>query len=271
MSIVRLCRISDRSGPAVKSLSSIDWWSPRNAATLCPKGRFDAATAIVKSKRRVLGVVATLAVVSATAIIPSAMAAPIWAVIALCLAVSSSWWLWLRIVALNAAAKPKLSFFSGDSGTLRLSEDLICSKIVYCIGVRNDGLTTVRDVRVNVDLMEGVSVPTFPARLKVFGAEEDCVVLHPNESEYFCVMKIVESSGEHSQRARLCCHRDLMNGSIHPLELLKGRVLTVSASGERTPKVTNQLRVVSKYDRSGWSLAMTLSPGRYGPFDAVRP
>lgn len=144
---------------------------------------------------------------------------------------------------------------------LRLSEDLACSKVVYCIGVRNEGLTTVRDVHVNVDLMEGVSAPTFPVRLKVFGGEEaGVVVLHPNESEYFCVMKIVQSPEEHGGRATLCCHRDLMGGSIHLLELLRGRVLTVSASGENTPKITNQLRVVSKYDRPDWSLAMTLSP-----------
>jgi hypothetical protein len=108
--------------------------------------------------------------------------------------------------------------------------------------------------------MEGVSTPTFPARLKVFGGEEDGVVLHPNESEYFCLMKIVRSPEEHAGRATLCFHRDSMGGGIHLLELLRGRVLTVSASGENTPKITKQVRVVSKYDQCDWSLAMMLSP-----------
>ena len=143
---------------------------------------------------------------------------------------------------------------------LRLSEDLSGSKVVYCIGVRNDGLTTVRDVHVSVDLMEGVSAPAFPARLRVFGGKEAGVVLHPNESEYFCVMKIVQSPEEHAGRVTLCCCRDLAGGSIHLLELLAGRVLTVSAAGENTPKISRQLRIVSQYGQSDWSLAMTLSP-----------
>jgi hypothetical protein len=164
----------------------------------------------------------------------------------------------MQVTQLKAAAGPKLSFFVGESGMLRLSEDPMGSKVVYCIGVRNDGLITVRDVHVSVDLMEGVSTPTFPARLRVFGGEEDGVVLRPNELEYFCVMKIVQSPDEHAGRVTLCC-RDLTGGSIHLLELLAGKVLTVSAAGENTPKISRQLRIVSKYGQSDWSLAMTLS------------
>jgi hypothetical protein len=166
----------------------------------------------------------------------------------------------MRAAQLKAAVGPKLSFFVGDSGMLRLSEDLIGSKVVYCIGVRNDGLTTARDVHVSVDLMEGVSAPTFPARLRVFGGDEAGVVLHPNESEYFCVMKIAQSPDDHAGSVTLCCSRDLTGGSIRLLELLAGRVLTVSAAGTNTPKISRQLRIVSKYGRSDWSLAMTLLP-----------
>jgi hypothetical protein len=249
------------SEAAMKTPSLFEWRGSRSCATSWPADPLDIVRAMLQSRRLVFGVLVSLALASVAITAATAIAAPLWETLALCLAVCCSWGLWLRVTQLKAAAGPKLSFFTGDTGTLRLSEDLTCSKVVYCIGIRNEGSATVRDVHVNVDLMEDVPAPMFPARLRVFGREEDCVVLQPNESEYFCVMKIVESPEDHAGRASLCCDRDLMSGSIHLLELFKGKVLTVSAVGESIPKVTSRLRVVSRYDRSGWSLAMTLSPG----------
>ena len=244
----------------MKAPSLVEWCRSRFCAASWPADSLDVVRAIAQSRRLAFGAIISLAAASVAVVAATAMAAPLWEALALCLAVCCSWCLWLRVTQLKAAAGPKLSFFTGDTGTLRFSEDLTCSKIVYCIGVRNDGLTTVRDVQVNVDRMEGEPAPTFPVRLKVFGGEENGVILQPNESEYFCVMKIVQSPEEHTGRATLCCRRDFTGGSIHLLELLKGRALTVSASGENTPKITSRLRVASKYDRSEWSLAMTLSP-----------
>lgn len=239
-------------------LSLIERCSSRLRTLSWLRTHLDAIHAGVDSRRFLVGVVVAVAS-AAFAGAAATVAVPLWAIIVLSLLVSLAWWLWLRVVDLNEATKPKLSFFSGDNGPLRLSEDLTCSRIVYCIGVRNDGLTTVRDVHVDVDVMEGLPGPTFPARLKVFRGEQDCADLHPNETEYFCVMKIAESSEGYAGNANLCCHHDLMSASVHLLELLRGRVITVSAYGDGTPKITNKLRVVSKYDRAGWSLDMRLT------------
>ena len=280
---------------SVEASSVLESCRARLRASLPTADSQQGFRAIAQSNLVALIVVVSLVVASA------AILAPTWEALALCLAVSCSLGLWMRVTQLKAAAGPKLSFFVGDSGVLRLNEDLSCSKAVYCIGVRNDGLTTVRDVHVNVDLMQGDSAPMLPARLRVFGGDEAGVVLHPNETEYFCVVKIVQSREEHSGSVMLCCYRDVIGGSFHLLELLAGRVLTVSVAGENAPKISRQLRIVSKYDQSNWSLAMTLFPagtavpvvspsqqmplkpwgqpvdcstqhiGDYGSFDAVRP
>jgi hypothetical protein len=61
------------------------------------------------------------------------------AILALMIVGPAALWSFGRYGALTASQTSTLNFFTWDNGPLRLSEDILSSKIVYCVGVKNEG------------------------------------------------------------------------------------------------------------------------------------
>ena len=118
------------------------------------------------------------------------------AIMALMIVGPTGWWCFGRYKALMSAQSSTLSFFTGENGPLRLSEDMLSSKVVYCIGLRNEGTKAVGNVRVTIEGVEGHTRPTVAPSLPIFRTPADNADLQPGESEYFCVMRRTEGSNE---------------------------------------------------------------------------
>jgi len=170
------------------------------------------------------------------------------ATIALMIVGPAGWWCFGRYKAFTAAQMSKLGFFSGESGPLRLSEDLLSSKVVYCIGLRNEGKKAVGNVRVMIDGIEGYSGPAGVAALPIFRSPADNADLQPGESEYFCVMRIVEGSAEGEGAAVICCQEGQAAPRFGFGELAEGRAITLSACSEGAPRTTKQIRISLKQE-----------------------
>lgn len=201
----------------------------------------------------VVGILAYLGLAAITGV-------PVWAIVAFTIVASAAWWFLCRLAELTEERRPKLRFFTWEKEPLRLSEDVISSKVVYCIGLTNEGATTVRNVRVNIDAVEGYARPTIPARLPIFRTADDNADLHAGESEYFCVTRIVSSPSDNDGTANICCHNDLMKSAFPLQELVNGRTIAVSAYGDGTPKTTRRIRISSKQEAAIWSLDLKLLP-----------
>src|SRR5262245_57274051 len=61
------------------------------------------------------------------------------ALVALIVVGPAGWWCFGRYKVLASAQLSTLSFFTGENGPFRLSEGILSPKIVYCIGLRNEG------------------------------------------------------------------------------------------------------------------------------------
>src|SRR5262245_52917550 len=183
------------------------------------------------------------------------------ALIALIVVGPTGWWCFGRYQALVSAQTSKLSFFMGENGPLRLSEDLLSSKIVYCIGLRNEGKTALGNARVTLDRVDGHPRPAIAASLPIFRGSDDRADLQPGETEYFCVMRIAEGADQDDGTAVICCHDDQEAPRFGLRELAEGRAITLSARSEGATGTTKRLQISSKRGTGGaWSLDMTLLP-----------
>ena len=183
------------------------------------------------------------------------------AIIALMIVGPPAWWCFGRYAALTDAQTPRLSFFTWDDGPLRLSEDILSSKVVYCIGVKNEGMKIAGSVRVNIDSVEGYPRPTSEASLPIFRTPDDKADLQPGESDYFCVMRRMEGAGEDDARVVICCHGDVITPSFGIQELVDGRTMTLSVHSEGAPRTTRQIQISSKREAdAAWSVHFRLLP-----------
>jgi hypothetical protein len=183
------------------------------------------------------------------------------AIMALMIVGPAAWWCFCRYTALTDAQASKLSFFTWDNRPLRLSEDILSSKVVYCIGLRNEGAKAVGNVRVNIDLVEGHPRPTFAASLPIFRTPADNADLQPGESEYFCVMRTMDGPKEDDGTVVICCHSDLITPSFSLWEMVEGRAMTLSAYSDGAPQITKRIQISSKREAGAtWSLHLKLLP-----------
>jgi hypothetical protein len=227
------------------------WFAPRlDAARSSLNGeRYLISAALII----VVGILAYLGVATVVGV-------PVWAIIAFTVVASAAWWFLSRLAELTQERTPKLRFFTWENAPLRLTEDMTSAKVVYCVGLTNEGPVTVRNVRVSIDAVEGYGHPTFPARLPIFRAAGDNADLHPGESEYFCVARIADQAGDDGGQASICCHGDLMKPAF-PLEALEGgRTIALTAYGDGAPKTSSRVRLSSGREAAAWSLDLTLLP-----------
>jgi hypothetical protein len=183
------------------------------------------------------------------------------AIIALMIVGPAALWGFGRYGALTEPQTSKLNFFTWDDGPLRLSEDILSSKIVYCIGVKNEGTKLAGRVRVNIDSVEGYPRPTSEALLPIFRTPDNSADLQPGESEYFCVMRRMEGASEDDGRVVICCHSDLVTPRFGIQELVDSRTMTLSAHSEGAPRTTKQIQISSKREAGAtWSLHFRLLP-----------
>jgi len=183
------------------------------------------------------------------------------AILALVFVGPAAWWCFARYAALTDAQTSRLNFFTWDDGPLRLSEDILSPKVVYCIGVRNEGMMIAGSVRVNIDGVEGYPRPTSEASLPIFRTPDNKADLQPGESEYFCVMRRMDGGSEDDARVVICCHGDAITPSFGIQELVDGRTMTLSAHSEGAPRTSRQIRISSKREASApWSLHFRLLP-----------
>jgi hypothetical protein len=183
------------------------------------------------------------------------------AVIALMVVGPVAWWGIGRYAALTEPQTPRLNFFTWDDGPLRLSEDILSSKIVYCVGVKNESTKIAGRVRVNIDSVEGCPGPATEASLPIFRSPDNSVDLQPDEAEYFCVMRRMDGATEDDARVAICCHDNLTTPSFGVRELVDGRTVTLSARSEGAPRTTKQIQISSKRDAyATWSLHLKLIP-----------
>lgn len=181
------------------------------------------------------------------------------ALIALVVVGPTSWWCFGRYQSMMSAQASKLGFFTGENGPLRLSEDILSPKIVYCIGLRNEGKKAVANARVTIDGINGQ--PQTPAApLPVFRNPADNAGLQPGESEYFCVMRIVDGAKEDDGTVALCCPDGQADLRCGLRELQGGATITLTASGDGASHLTQRIRIASKRGTVGWSLDLTLLP-----------
>ena len=183
------------------------------------------------------------------------------ALVALIVVGPAGWWCFGRYKVLASAQLSKLSFFTGENGPFCLSEDILSPKIVYCIGLRNEGKKAVAGARVTVDVIDGQPPQTPAASLPIFRGPADNAELQPGESEYFCVMRIVEGVGPDDGTVALCCPDDQTALRCGLSELQAGATITLSACGEGAPRLTRRIRVSSKREAGApWSLDLQLLP-----------
>src|SRR4030095_5013522 len=145
------------------------------------------------------------------------------AIIALMIVGPAVLWGVARYDALTDRQTSKLNFFTWDSRPLCLSEDILSPKIVYCIGVKNEGPKIAGSVRVNIDSVEGYPRPISEASLPIFRAPDNNADLHPCESEHYCVMRRMDGASEDGGRVAICCHGDLATPNFGIQELLDSR------------------------------------------------
>ena len=187
--------------------------------------------------------------------------APGRAIIALIIVGPAAWWCLDRYGAWLKPRTSTLSFFTGDNGPLRLSEDIGSSKIVYCVGIKNEGTKTAGSVRVNIDSVAGYAPPTSGASLPIFRSPDNSVSLQPNESEYFCVMRRVDGASPDDGTVAICCHDNLIAPSFGIQELADGRIIALSVHSDGARGVARQIRISSKREADAtWSLDMSLLP-----------
>lgn len=183
------------------------------------------------------------------------------AVMALVIFGPAAWWCWGRYGAWMEPRTSRLGFFTGDNGPLRLSEDICSSKIVYCVGVRNEGTKTAGNVRVNIDSVEGYPPPSSEASLPIFRSPDDSASLQPGESEYFCVMRKMDGAGADDGSVAICCHGNPAKPSFGIQELADGRTITLSVHSEGARGAARQIQISSKREADAtWSLDMSLLP-----------
>jgi hypothetical protein len=187
---------------------------------------------------------------------------PWQAIITLILVGPAALWGFSRYGPLSGPQASKLKFFTWeDNGPVRLSEDVLSSKIVYCIGVRNEGTKIAGRVHVNIDGIEGYPRPTSGAPLPIFQSPDSNADLKPGDSEYFCVMRKIERSAEDDVRVTICCHSDLETPNLSIQELMAGRTMTLSAHSEGAPSITRQIQISSKHEPgANWALHFRLLP-----------
>ena len=182
------------------------------------------------------------------------------AILALLVAGPAGWWCVGRYKALVSAQTPRLCFFSGENGPLCLSEDIVSPKLVYCIGLRNEGAKAISAVRVAIEGIEGYPPSTPAGSLPIFRNPADQADLQPGESEYFCVMRRMEGAEGDEGRIVLCCHRDFVAPGFGLGELVGGRAMTLTASSAGAPQTTKRVRISSQREEAGWSLDLQLLP-----------
>lgn len=183
------------------------------------------------------------------------------AFIALMIVGPTAWWCFCRYATLMDTQASKLSFFTWDNGPVRLSEDILSSKIVYCIGLRNEGPKAVGSARVNIDVVEGHLRPISQASLPIFRAPTDNADLQPGEFEYFCVMRMVDGPREDEGTVMICCHNNLITPTFSLREMVEGRTMTLSACSQGAPQITKRIQILSKRNAEGaWSITLKLSP-----------
>ena len=187
--------------------------------------------------------------------------APGRALVALIVVAPAGWWFFGRYKILASAQLSKLGFFTGENGPLRLSEDILSPRVVYCIGVRNEGKKAVGSLRVMLDVIEGQPPQTLVAPLPIFGSPADHAELQPGESEYFCVMRMVDGTEPDDEAVVLCCPDGQEALRCGLRELQDGATITLSACGERAPRLTRRIRISSKREAGApWSLDLQLLP-----------
>ena len=187
--------------------------------------------------------------------------APGRALVALILVAPAGWWCLSRYQGLASAQMSRLGFFTGENGPLRLSEDILSPKVVYCIGVRNEGRKVVGGVRMTLDAIDGQPPQTLPAPLPIFRSPADHAELQPGESEYFCVARIVDGAGPDDGTVVLCCPDDEGALRCGVRELQDGATIALSAHGEGAPRLTRRIRISSKHEAGApWSLDLQLLP-----------
>src|SRR5262249_53283533 len=160
--------------------------------------------------------------------------------------------------AYKAAQSVRLGFF----GPLLLNEDILSSKVVYCVGLRNEGAKAVANVRVNIDLVDGHPRPTLAMSLPIFHAAAGSTALQPGEAEYFCVARTVDGTTEDEGAVAICCHDNLVAPRFRLLELADGKNIALSASGDGASTTTQRIRIFGNREAAGTArLQLRLLPG----------
>jgi len=186
---------------------------------------------------------------------------PAQAILALMIVGPAALWSFGRYGASKASQTSRLNFFTWDNGPLRLSEGILPSKIVYCIGVKNEGTKIAGKARVNIDSVEGYPRSTSEASLPIFRTPNNSADLQPGESEYFCVMRMINGASEDDGRVVICCHNDMVAPSFGIQELVDSRTMTLSACSEGALRTTKQIQISSKREAGAtWSLHFKLLP-----------
>ncbi len=181
------------------------------------------------------------------------------ALIALMIVGPTGWWCFGRYKTLASAQMSKLAFFTGENGPLRLSEDILSPRVVYCIGLRNEGKRVVANARVTIDGLEGH--PAFAGFLPIFRSPDESSALRPGESEYFCVARIIEAPQSDEGSVVICCPDEQGAPRFALRELGEGRVMTLSACSEGAPRRAGRIQISSKRDgEAPWSLDLKLLP-----------
>jgi hypothetical protein len=119
-------------------------------------------------------------------------------------------------------------------------------------------LKTIRNVRVNLDVVEGHPRPIFPERLAIFRTTGDSVDLHPGEAEYFCLMRTIATPSKAEEKLKICCHNDLFSPIVPVQDFVDGRMIALSAYGDGAPRATRRIQVSAKHEAAIWSFDLKL-------------
>jgi hypothetical protein len=118
---------------------------------------------------------------------------------------------------------------------------------------------------VTLDEVDGHPRPAAAASLPIFRSSDDKADLRPGETEYFCVLRILEGTDQEEGTAVICCHDDQGAPRFGLRELAEGRAITLSAWSEGAPRTTRRLQISSRREAgAAWSLDMTLLPDTDG-------
>lgn len=209
------------------------------------KLRGDALNAALGVKRYIIGGIVNAGIAIVGFLKEGGMTAligvPTWAVISVLVLAMLGWWMLRRLVELEQGRKPKPRFELVRDATRPLGEPPL-----FQLKVRNDSLVTIRNVIANLERIEKARIGQLPARLQLGKVQADNVDLHPQQSEYINICRLMretDSIPETKEGRMLFCFHDRETVATAPLGVYQ---ITVRAYGDNAAPSEIEIRITGE-------------------------